>query len=115
MEILKSLMGNKSLLSGALGMLRNAFFKDGISAVFITPSDDQGGDTPGMSIRSFNVPVAILAGEDLEEVQSYFKIKSLYSAAPGYFLFMDGRLTYFPNSIEAAEAAGLLEKEADRV
>lgn len=111
MDILKSLMGNKSILNGALGMLRNAFFKEGISAVFITPSDEDNSDTPGLKIQSYAGPVAVLTGEELEEVQEYFRIRSMYKDAPGYFLFMAGKLTYFPNSIEARSVLNVTRTE----
>ena len=122
MDILKSLMGNKSILNGALGMLKSAFLKDGITAVFITPSDDENSETPGMKIQSYRGPVAILTGEELVEVQEYFKVKAMCSKSPGYFLFLDDKLTYLPNSAEAFEEfkafkeSALREpKEVDRV
>lgn len=86
MDILKTLMGNKSILNGALGMLKNAFLQDGISAVIITPSDDPESPTPGMKIAQYGGPVAILAGEELKEVELYFRMKESFKGERMYFL-----------------------------
>lgn len=116
MDILKSLMGNKTILNSALGMLRNAFLKDGISAVFITPSDDPNGDTPGMSIRSFGEPVAILAGPELAEVQEYFRLKEESYTTDHFYFGIDKKLHQVPEVTD-----GLIlpfaddEKEVDHV
>lgn len=95
MDILKVLMGNQSIMGKALGMLRDAFFKEGVTAVFIVPSNDMTGDTPGMSIRQFKEPVAILAGPELAEVQEYFRLKLLCLSDPdGAIIWENGKATY---------------------
>lgn len=84
MNLINALMGNKSLLNGAVGMLKKAFLSDGVTAVFITPSDDMEGDTPGLKIQQFTGAVAVLTGNDLDE---YIVYRNLINASgPGTFL-----------------------------
>lgn len=120
MDILKSLMANKSILNSALRMLKSAFLKDGITAVFITPSDDDNSDTPGMKIQSYGGPVAILTGDDLVEVSEYFRRKSEYGNPDRYVAYEVSKEVWdeIPKLRAFAERFGYLtgdEKKVDHV
>ena len=69
MSLLSGLMNNKGLLNAASSLIRDAFMKDGVSAIIMTSTGDDTGDIPGIKVQPMKEAFAIVTGQELTDMQ----------------------------------------------
>lgn len=79
--VFDKIIGNAGVIKAALGGVKSSMEKDGVSCIILQLDPSAEGDTPGLSVKSFNGAVGILTGDDLGNYLEWIRGASLQDAA----------------------------------